>query len=157
MVITRYAHVHLAVLGLNGAICADYGGYLQVLRYVKAAAKAVIPRDFWGSDRNFNVVMTCALYSRDSCTLLSFVEDDGTFSLIGVEKIIAGRRYETVTLHQVLQGFAIADCDWLSPTGGKSARQDRRSSVSDSLKRSELLYEFLYWFFDSFVIPLLKV
>lgn len=32
-----------------------------------------------------------------------------------------------------------------------------RVSVTDALKRRELLEEFIFWYFDSFLIPLLKV
>jgi hypothetical protein len=32
-----------------------------------------------------------------------------------------------------------------------------RVSVTDALKRRELLEEFLWWYFDGFLIPLLKV
>lgn len=39
----------------------------------------------------------------------------------------------------------------------EGARQQTRVSVSDALKRRELLEEFLFWYFDSFLIPLLKV
>lgn len=40
---------------------------------------------------------------------------------------------------------------------GERAQKQRRVSVSDSLKRRELLEEFLFWYFDGFILPLLKV
>jgi telomerase reverse transcriptase len=73
-----------------------------------------------------------------------------------VKIFICSRRYETLTLHRILQGFSISACDWLFPPGG-GARKQSRVSVSDALKRRELLEEFLFWYFDSFVLPLLKV
>ncbi len=73
-----------------------------------------------------------------------------------VKGFITGRRYETLTLHNVMQGFSTADCDWLIPPG-PGAKNQYRVSVSDALKRKELLEEFLFWFFDSFVSPLIKV
>jgi len=73
-----------------------------------------------------------------------------------VKLFICSRRYETLTLHRILQGFSTSACDWLFPTG-KGARKQSRVSVSDALKRAELLEEFLFWYFDSFVLPLLKV
>lgn len=42
------------------------------------------------------------------------------------------------------------------PTG-PGAHKQTRVSVSDSLKRRELLEEFLFWYFDSFLLQLLKV
>ncbi len=38
-----------------------------------------------------------------------------------------------------------------------SGEKQTRISVSDAAKRRELLEDFLYWYFDSFVLPLLKV
>ena len=72
-----------------------------------------------------------------------------------IKTFIAARRYESMTLHHVLQGFRTTDCAWLGPAG--SAQSNARTSVSDSLKRRELLEEFLFWYFDSFLLQLLKV
>jgi hypothetical protein len=69
-----------------------------------------------------------------------------------VKKFISCRRYETLSLHQILEGFVVSDCDWLMPDS-----EQRRVPVTDSLKRREMLEEFLFWYFDSFVLPLLKV
>ena len=73
-----------------------------------------------------------------------------------VKLFIRSRRYENLTLHRILQGFSTSACDWLFPPGGGAQKQSR-VSVSDALKRRELLEEFIYWYFDSFVLPLLKV
>ncbi|KAF5359331.1 hypothetical protein D9756_003256 [Leucocoprinus leucothites] len=105
--------------------------YVEVFRYVVVIVKAVIPKSFWGSKKNFKVIMN------------------------HLKSFITGRRFETLSLHDVLQGFSTSDCDWLIPPGS-GARQQHRVSVSDALKRRELLDEFLFWFFDSFVLPLIK-
>ena len=73
-----------------------------------------------------------------------------------IKEFIGGRRHETVTLHHVLQGFSTTECDWLIPPGPGMKRQER-ASITDSLKRRELLEEFIFWYFDSFVLPLIKV
>lgn len=75
---------------------------------------------------------------------------------VGVKDFIASRRYETLTLHYILQGFSTSECEWLMPPG-QAARRHTRVSVNDGLKRRELLEEFLFWYFDSFILPLLKV
>ena len=59
-------------------------------------------------------------------------------------------------MHNVLQGFRTADCEWLMPHTPGALKQ-ARVSVTDSLKRRELIEEFLFWYFDGFLIPLLKV
>jgi len=40
---------------------------------------------------------------------------------------------------------------------GEKAKAQGRVSVSDSLKRRELLEDFMFWYFDGFLMPLLKV
>lgn len=40
---------------------------------------------------------------------------------------------------------------------GHKAQVQGRVCVSDSLKRRELLEEFMFWYFDGFIMPLLKV
>lgn len=66
------------------------------------------------------------------------------------------RRFETFTLHYLLQGFSTSACEWLMPSGKKVNTQGR-VSVSDALKRRELLEEFMFWYFDGFLLQLLKV
>jgi len=70
-------------------------------------------------------------------------------------EFISCRRYETLSLHHVLQKFSTADCDWLIPPG-LGGLQQGRVSVSDALKRRELLEDFLFWYFGSLVLPLLR-
>ncbi|CCM03069.1 uncharacterized protein FIBRA_05189 [Fibroporia radiculosa] len=105
--------------------------YVEVYRYAVLVTNAVIPKAFWGCKRNKKVVLR------------------------QIKAFISARRYETTTLHNVLHKFSITECEWLAPEGG-AARAQRRVSVTDALKRRELLEEFLFWYFDSFLLPLLK-
>lgn len=86
--------------------------------------------------------------------MASPTSDYNTF--IGIKEFIVARRFETVSLHHVLQGLSTTDCDWLIPRGVPGCFHGR-VPVTDSLKRRELLEEFMLWYFDSFVIPLIKV
>ena len=70
---------------------------------------------------------------------------------------VSMRRYENFTMHNILQGFRVDDCDWLVPPGARDTAKRRDVPLSDTLKRLELLQEFIYWYFDSFIIPILKV
>ncbi|KAL4243808.1 Telomerase reverse transcriptase [Abortiporus biennis] len=103
----------------------------EVYCYAIVITKAVIPNAFWGSDENFKVICRC------------------------VKAFITARRYETLTVHRILQGFMTSECDWLMPDGSKAMKQ-LRVSVTDSLKRTELLQDFIFWYFDGFLIPLLR-
>lgn len=60
-----------------------------------------------------------------------------------------------MTLHNILQGVSTSECEWLLPP--RKARQQFGHSVPESRKRRELLEEFLFWYFDQFLLPLLKV
>lgn len=119
----------------------------KVYRYVVLVTNAVIPKAFWGSNRNLKAVLQCW-----RSFLKLFTSTDIS---IDVMEFIQCRRYETLSLHHVVQKFSTADCDWLIPPG-PGARQQTRVCVSDALKRRELLEDFSFWYFDSFVLPLLR-
>ncbi|QRW13350.1 telomerase reverse transcriptase [Ceratobasidium sp. AG-Ba] len=98
----------------------------EVLRYIKVVVDEVIPHAFWGSVANRKLIDA------------------------HIQKIVTQRRFETLTLHALMQNLSVADCDWLGDT------KDRRVCQSDALKRAELFREFIYWFFDSFLMPLVR-
>jgi telomerase reverse transcriptase len=79
--------------------------------------------------------------------------------LVAVKTFIVGRRFDAFSLHWVLQGIKTASMTWIEPTRMQDQKPSRNQhvSVSDSLKRRELVEEFIFWYFDSFVTPLLKV
>lgn len=57
-----------------------------------------------------------------------------------------------MSLHNIMQGLSTTACKWTASSDASSSR----SPVSDSLKRRELLEEFIVWYFGSFVAPLLR-
>ena len=67
--------------------------------------KLVIPDQFWGSQRNFKMLQSCA-YVHGFCSF-------GLQCTTDVKEFIAARRFETISLHHVLQGFRTTDCDWV--------------------------------------------
>ena len=88
-------------------------------------------------------------------------------SIVG--QFIRLRRYENISLHDILQGYQVKyrdalsprtmligkqlkKCDWLALPTSKSEPM----SLPDSKKRMELLSEFLLWLFESFVIPVIS-
>ena len=73
-------------------------------------------------------------------------------SISEIVGFIKARRYETFSVHQILQGFKPNDCLWLA-----AGAQGTKISVDESIKRKDLIHELVYWFFDSFLVPLLKV
>jgi telomerase reverse transcriptase len=106
----------------------------------------VIPKAWWGSEHNRRVILKGSVFTS---SLLH------TERRIAVKQFIHSRRLETLTLHGVLQGFRSSDCDWLLPS--KDTARNQRATASDSLKQRQLLEQFIYWYFDGFVIPLIRV
>lgn len=119
-------------------------------RYAVLVTKAVIPKAFWGSDTNFKHVLRRERFIPRHLTLAIYT----TFNA-DVKNFITCRRYESLSLHHIVQGFSTSACEWLMPPG--SGECQTRVTVSDALKRRELLEDFLFWYFDSFLLPLLKV
>jgi hypothetical protein len=82
-----------------------------------------------------------------------------------VKRFVTARRFEAPSLHGVLQGLRVSDCVWLAPGPADDNKKGRQAAKgarphappSDMRKRRELLEELVFWYFDSFVLPLLKV
>ncbi|KAK0307142.1 Telomerase reverse transcriptase [Friedmanniomyces endolithicus] len=70
-----------------------------------------------------------------------------------IDQFVRLRRYETMSLHDVLQGVKIRDVEWLAPP---SLDNHSNLSTTDFSKRRELMAEVLYYLFDSFLITLIR-
>ncbi|SCV70113.1 BQ2448_1507 [Microbotryum intermedium] len=110
-------------------MCSTY----EVIGYVTAIVRDTIPRDFWGSKSNEKLILNY------------------------VGEFLRLRRFETMSLHTLLQGFCVADCEWLLPLSSTRPRNRfQRAPSVEMAKRRELLMEFLYWFFDGFIVDLVR-
>ncbi|KAI4287710.1 MAG: hypothetical protein L6R35_003030 [Caloplaca aegaea] len=105
----------------------------NVSAFCRAVLARLIPDAFWGcggaGDHNKEVTMS------------------------NVDRFVRLRRFESMTLHVVFQGLKISSMDWLAP---QHVSTDAAISFSDLNKRKELLLEFLYYLFDSILIPLIR-
>jgi telomerase reverse transcriptase len=118
----------------------------DVSAFCRAVVAKVIPNDFFGDDSNKRIIMHW------------------------IDQFISLRRFESLTMHQVTQkiqvkktlascprspliNLQIASLAWLRPPGQDN---DAKLSKSDFEKRKELFLEFVYWLFDSFLIPLIR-
>ncbi|OBT59037.1 hypothetical protein VE04_01035 [Pseudogymnoascus sp. 24MN13] len=66
-----------------------------------------------------------------------------------VDRFIELRRFETISLHDVTQGMKISTIPWLNS-------ENINSSQSDTRKKWDMFYEFMYYIFDSLIIPLIR-
>nr|POE63424.1 isoform 2 of telomerase reverse transcriptase [Quercus suber] len=105
----------------------------QVAAFCRSAIFKVLPPEFMGRDDVG--VLNKSVVSRN------------------IDKFIQLRRYESLSMHDVMQNMAVSDVEWLSPTKGDASR---RISNTDFKKRNELMAELLYYIFDSLVIPLIR-
>jgi telomerase reverse transcriptase len=118
----------------------------HVSAFCRAVISKVIPNDFWGDENNKRTV------------------------LYWIDQFICLRRFESLTLHQVAQKIQvrrvpamlaqsmftilqISTLAWLRPSG---SQPPMKTSKSDIDKRKEIFLEFVYWIFDSFLIPLVR-
>jgi telomerase reverse transcriptase len=69
-----------------------------------------------------------------------------------IDHFVRARRFETFSVHQILQDFRINDVAWL-----KAGDPCQRVPPSEDIKRRELIQEVIYWLFDSILVPLLRV
>jgi hypothetical protein len=71
---------------------------------------------------------------------------------LDVKTFISGRRFDTFSLHYVLQGIKLASMPWLGP----SPLPGGHTPVTDTNKRRSLFESFLFWYIDAFVLPIVK-
>lgn len=127
----------------------------SVSAFCQAVLSKVIPNEFWGQAS-------------------SIQEHNKACFLKKVHHFIHLRRFESMCLHEVMQGMKVISrrhqprglrcrvpaltvtqirgVEWLAPPGFG----EKNMSQSDMRKRTEIFYEFLYYLFDSFLIPLIR-
>ncbi|MCJ1247012.1 hypothetical protein MMC30_004223 [Trapelia coarctata] len=105
----------------------------HVSAFCRAVLCKLIPSDLWGTGSE----------GRENRDIL----------LHQVDRFINLRRFENLTLHNVSQKLKIRCINWLAPPKLDPSLQ---MSQTDHQKRKEILLEFLYYIFDSIVIPLIR-
>ncbi|KAK8055527.1 hypothetical protein PG993_000754 [Apiospora rasikravindrae] len=104
----------------------------QVSAFCQSVLSRIVPDGFWGDGsaqgHNKGVVMK------------------------KIDQFIHLRRFEGTYLHEVMQGMKVTDIGWLAP----ERLLVHKTSQTDIQKRIELFQEFLYYVFDSLLIPLIR-
>ncbi|GAA5851509.1 hypothetical protein JCM8547_001116 [Rhodosporidiobolus lusitaniae] len=113
---------------------AEYAcSFCEVESFVRNVVEQVIPRAFWGSVANYQLIQS------------------------QIASFIRLRRFESTSVHALLQGFSILDCTWLAPpTASHRSNKQQKPTAQDMEKRRELLSDFLFWLFDGFLIDLIR-
>lgn len=118
----------------------------HVSAFCRAVIAKVIPNDFWGEEDNKRMMM------------------------YWIDQFLCLRRFESLTLHQTTQKLQvglvpgilaqsmftilqISTLAWLRLPGQHTTSKMAKSDID---KRREIFMEFVYWVFDSFLIPLVR-
>ncbi|KAJ0167125.1 Telomerase reverse transcriptase [Colletotrichum tanaceti] len=104
----------------------------HVSAYCQAVLARVIPNEFWGSGDD-------QIHNKN-------------LLLKKVDHFVRIRRFESMTLNELADGMRVTSLAWLAPP----ALKGQKTSQTDMKKRLEILNEFLYYVFDSLLIPLLR-
>ncbi|KAL0781131.1 hypothetical protein CaCOL14_002466 [Colletotrichum acutatum] len=104
----------------------------HVSAFCQAVLVKIIPDEMWGTG------------------------EDGTYNksqiLRKVDHFVKLRRFEAMSLCELADGLKITSMEWLAPPSLKR----QKTSLTDMKKRHEIMNEFLYYIFDSLLIPLLR-
>ncbi|KAF5865472.1 hypothetical protein ETB97_003730 [Aspergillus alliaceus] len=74
-----------------------------------------------------------------------------------VDRFVRMRRFESLSVHEVCKGIKVTCIPWLEPpTVHIQNSCQNKISLSDLHKRTEILHEFIYYIFDSILIPLIR-
>ncbi|KAI6887672.1 hypothetical protein KC360_g3080 [Hortaea werneckii] len=125
----HYCPVQAAAMESMGGSVSYATSESHVSAFCRAAIVTVFPNELWGGLANRRTMLR------------------------NVDSFVRMRRYESMSMHDVLQPLQITDIDWLVPPG---AQPNARLSSTDYAKRKELMAELLYYLFDSFLIPLIR-
>ncbi|BCR95156.1 telomerase reverse transcriptase [Aspergillus luchuensis] len=111
----------------------------SVSAFCRAVMKNLIPPQFYGTGQN-------RILHQDKI-------------LKHVDQFVQMRRFENLSLQDVCQGIKVTCIPWLEPPSNtRQALSPLRHKLSrsDFEKRTELLHEFVYYLFDSILIPLIR-
>ncbi|KAF4996024.1 hypothetical protein FGRMN_4772 [Fusarium graminum] len=104
----------------------------QVSSFCQAVLSKIIPNSFWGNDH---------VQKHNKSTMMR-----------SIDHFVKLRRFETMSLHEIIQDLKIADMSWLEPQNSSG----QKPSKTDTEKRLEISNEFVYFVFDSLLIPLIR-
>ena len=107
-------------------VCGNATPVGRVAWFVGAALRRVVPLPLFGSLHNRRVIVR------------------------GVRRLVAARRHDQLSVHDMMQGVRIRDCVWAH------APSAQRATAAEHRKRTEHVERWVAWLVDEYVIPLLR-
>ncbi|KAK4951839.1 Telomerase reverse transcriptase [Elasticomyces elasticus] len=124
----RYCPRHVTDQTTNSGSIRYASTPAEVSSFCRAVVLQVFPLALWGADNRMILLRS-------------------------IDSFVRLRRYETLSIHDILQDLKIRSVDWLAPP---NVTRDLKLSATDYAKRRELMAELVYYLFDSFLIPLIR-
>jgi len=106
---------------------------VEVSAFCRAIVSRVFPTELWGPGE----------LGRHNTKIV----------LNSINHFVQMRRYESMSMHDVLQPLRMSGVPWLAPPKVESGS---KLSRTDFVKRQELMAELLYYVFDSFLIQIIR-
>lgn len=98
------------------------------MRFLECVCSRVVPKELWGSLQNKQAFLR------------------------NLAKFVQLYRGEKFSLSQMMTGVKTSECKWLRVHENKG----RHVPLSASVKKQQLLAQFIWWFLVQYLIPLLK-
>jgi telomerase reverse transcriptase len=108
---------------MKNLVRTGHSSWQHVATFLKRVSRRLLPSFLFGSEHNWNVY-----YTR-------------------IDHLVSIRRYETLTLHQLLQHFRVKDCKWL---------RDDTHKVYCGRYEPRVFASVLFWLFNHFLLTLLR-
>jgi telomerase reverse transcriptase len=108
----------------------------HVSAFCQAVLSKIIPDEFWGGAPDTRA-------------------HNKTHVMKHVDAFVRLRQFESMSLHDVVQGLRLADMPWLAPPAGHPTGS-QKPSLSDTRKRADIFHELVYYVFDSLLMPLVR-
>eukprot|EP00474_Spongospora_subterranea_P007041 CRZ07499.1 hypothetical protein [Spongospora subterranea] len=94
----------------------------NVCKFLRQVLLRIVPNKFWGSKRNFECICRA------------------------MHHFVNLRRFEVIDIHNMVQGYQLSDCSWISNKGGKSA----------AIANQKLIFHLFRWLFIDYFVPVLR-
>mgnify|MGYP002718800281 CR=1 FL=1 len=113
-------------------------------RYTTSVLRKLHGKTLLGSDHNLQVIR------RRASLRLKLGAAQLTHN-VDASRLISAKQFEPITLHSLLSDLRVSDFEWLSPP------QSGRPALAASRKQKELVEQLIFWLFNEYLVPLLRV
>ncbi|KAG2215923.1 hypothetical protein INT46_004179 [Mucor plumbeus] len=111
---------------LHSNITKAASRHFEVFELITELVRRSFPIEFWGSKGNFDIICRA------------------------IKHFVTRRKMEKLSMTEIMHEFKILECKWLAPS------HKQRVVPLDLQKRKSILQQALAWFFNDYIMPMLK-